>query len=608
MLDCYNKKLLRVNLTHRTFTEETLDDEFIKRWIGGMGFGTRLLTQELDPGVDPFGPENKIFICVGPLTGTTAPLFAQTCIMTKSPLTGGILNTYAGGHLGTAIKSAGYEVIVIEGKADGLVYLSITPEGKKIVDCPELKGKPVRETEAAVKAAAGRDDLHTMAIGLAGENRVRYGCVISETRAFGRGGAGAVFGAKNLKAIGIAGLGDIRVLSNQEFQSAVYQAYEAIKEEMSHPWSVVTSFSRAGTIDGVAMINANDALATKYHHMTHFDKASNIDGAAFMEKYETRSIACQGCQVHCGALRQPKKTRWGEVWTRGPEYETAYSLGSLCFNDDSDMLLRANDLAEEYGMDTLSLGVNVAFAMECADRKILPRDILGDSFTLEFGNADATIKLIHMIANREGLGDTLAEGVRLASQKIGQGTESFALQVKGMEFAAWMPERMRGITTTFATANRGACHKRAPIGQELAGILPKDQVEGRAAIVAEIQNRVNALFTLIACRFAEMAMPTAVFLNLLKTSSGIEMDEKEFVRRGEAIWNLERLFNMSAGIDGSEDKLPDICFERPEVFPEDAKHLTHEDFATLMRDYYEYRGWDTQGRPTPERLQDLGIA
>jgi aldehyde:ferredoxin oxidoreductase len=213
-----------------------------------------------------------------------------------------------------------------------------------------------------------------------------------------------------------------------------------------------------------------------------------------------------------------------------------------------------------------------------------------------------------MIANREGLGDTLAEGVRLASQNIGQGTESFALQVKGMEFAAWMPERMRGITTTFATANRGACHKRAPIGLELAGILQKDQVEGRAAIVAEIQNRVNALFTLIACRFAEMAMPTAVFLNLLKTSSGIEMDEEEFVKRGEAIWNLERLFNMSAGIDGSEDRLPDICFERPEVFPEDAKHLTHEDFTTLMRDYYEYRGWDSQGRPTAERLQELGIA
>jgi aldehyde:ferredoxin oxidoreductase len=170
-----------------------------------------------------------------------------------------------------------------------------------------------------------------------------------------------------------------------------------------------------------------------------------------------------------------------------------------------------------------------------------------------------------------------------------------------------MPERMRGIATTFATANRGACHKRAPIGAELMGFLQPDQVEGRAAIVAEIQNRVNALFTLTACRFAEMGMPTVVFLELLSSASGIEISEEEFVKLGETIWNLERLFNLRAGIDGSEDRLPDICFQRPEVFPEDAKHLTREDFSQLLKDYYEVRGWTAQGEPTSEKLEELGI-
>ncbi len=607
MLDCYGKKLLRVNLTTRTVTEEPLRDPFIERWVGGMGFGTKLFTNEVAPTADPLGPNNKIYISVGPLTGTLAPLFAQTCIVTKSPLTGGIINTYAGGHLGGAIKATGYDVIVIEGQADELVYLLITPAGAQIVACPELAGKPARDAEEAVKAASGRDDLHTLAVGLAGENQIRYASVISETRAFGRGGAGAVCGSKNLKVIGVAGIGDIGVADAEAFQSAVDAAYHAFREDVAQPWSLLGGFGRVGTGSGMGLINEKHALATRHHHLTRFEMAEEIGGQAFAEKFPTRPIACLGCQIHCGMLHKPVKTRWGEIWTRGPEYETMYSLGSLCFNDDPEMLLKANDQAEQYGMDTLSLGVSVAFAMECAERGILPRDALGDDVVLEFGNGDATIKLIDMIAHREGLGDTLAEGVRRASQIIGQESEAFALQVKGMEFAAWMPERMRGIAVTFATANRGACHKRAPIGMELMDIIPMDGLEGRAALVADIQNKVNAIFTLIACRFAEFALPMEQFVALLNGATGMDYTEERLAQLGEAIWNMERLYNMAAGIDGSQDRLPDICFETPEDFPPDAKPLTREDFATLLRDYYAARGWDEQGRPTPERLAALGL-
>jgi len=607
MFECYGKKLLRVDLSTRSITEEPLKHAFIERWVGGMGFGTKLLSDEVPPTADPLGPENKLFICVGPLTGTQAPLFAQTCIVSKSPLTGGIINSYAGGHLGGAIKAAGYDVIAIEGQADDLVYLLVTPDGAQIIDCPELAGESIRATEAAVKAASGRDDLHTMAIGLAGENRVRFACVVSETRAFGRGGMGAVLGAKNLKAIGVAGIGDVAVADPAAFKDAVAAAYETFRQDLESPWGYLAMFAGAGTGAGMSLVNEKHALATRHHHLTHFEKAEEIGGPGMMEKFPTRPVACLGCQVHCSMLRSPVKTKWGEVWTRGPEYETMYSLGSLCFNGDAEMLLKANDQAEEYGMDTLSLGVSVAFAMECADRGILPRNALGGDVALEFGNADATIKLIDMIAHREGLGDTLAEGSRRASQIIGQGTDAFALQSKGMEFAAWMPERMRGIAVTFATSNRGACHKRAPIGMELMDVIPMDGIEGRAALVAEIQNKVNALFCLVACRFAEFIVPMEQFLALLNTASGLSCTEERFMRLGEGIWNLERLYNLAAGIDGSEDRLPDICFEVPEDFPEDAKPLTREDFATLLRDYYAARGWDEQGHPTSERLAALGL-
>jgi aldehyde:ferredoxin oxidoreductase len=607
MLECYGKKLLRVNLSTRQIAEEPLSAAFMQRWVGGMGFGTRLLTEEVPPTADPLGPDNKVFICVGPLTGTLAPLFAQTCMVTKSPLTDGIINTYAGGHLGAAIKAAGYDVIAIEGRADELVYLLVTPQGARLVDCSQLRGAPVRRAEEELRAASKRDDLRTLAIGLAGENRVRYASVISETRAFGRGGAGAVFGSKNLKAIGVAGLGDVHVADPQAFQAAVGAAFETFRADLAQPWSLLGGFGRVGTGSGMGLINEKHALATRHHRLTRFEKAEEIGGQAFAERYPTRPIGCQGCQVHCGMLRRPVHTRWGEVWTRGPEYETMYSLGSLCFNDDPDMLLMANDQAEAYGMDTLSLGVNVAFAMECAERGILPRNVLGSDASLQFGNPDATIRLIDMIAHREGLGDTLAEGVRRAAKAIGHGTAAFALQAKGMEFAAWMPERMRGIAVTFATANRGACHKRAPIGMELMDAIPMDGLEGRAALVAEIQDKVNAIFTLVACRFAEFALPTGQFVALLNSATGMNYTEGTFRQLGEALWNLERLYNLAAGIDGGQDCLPDICFEVPEDFPQEARPLTREDLARLLSDYYAARGWDDQGRPTAERLAALGL-
>ncbi|MGD8904572.1 MAG: aldehyde ferredoxin oxidoreductase N-terminal domain-containing protein, partial [Anaerolineae bacterium] len=280
MFECYGKKLLRIDLSTRSVSEEPLREPFIQRWVGGMGFGVKLFTSEVPAAADPLGPENKIYISVGPLTGTLAPLFAQTCIVTKSPLTGGIINTYAGGHLGGSVKATGYDVIAIEGQAESLVYLLISPAGVRIVDCPELAGVSVRAAEEAVQKAANVEGLHTLGIGLAGENCVRYASVISETRAFGRGGVGAVFGSKNLKAIGIAGIGDVGVADLEGFGAAVSAAYTAFAEDLAQPWSLLGSFGRVGTGSGMGLINEKHALATKHHHLTHFEQAEQIGGQA----------------------------------------------------------------------------------------------------------------------------------------------------------------------------------------------------------------------------------------------------------------------------------------------------------------------------------------
>ena len=522
-------------------------------------------------------------------------------------MTGGITNCYCGGYLGGAIKSTPYDFFVIEGVADELMYLLITPKGVEFVNCPELAGLSTDKAEKAVREASGLPDLHIMSIGMAGENRVRFASVMSETRAFGRDGLGAVFGSKNLKAIGVFGQEDVHVSDPEAYDAAVRAMRKDVDAAVADEWHILGMFSRDGTGFGMSFNSEKHAMATMNHLKCQFDGATEIDGKAYIRKYPTRRIACLGCPVHCGMLRiMDKPTRFGDVWGRGPEYETMYSLGSLCDNADSDALLRANLVCEEYGMDTLSAGVTVAFAMECAMRGVIPTDVLGGDVPLEFGNGDAVVKLLEMIGSREGIGDLLAEGTKRASKKLGHGTEAYALNAKGLEFAAWMPERMRGIALTFATSNRGACHKRAIIGDELFR-MPMDSVEGKPLMTKEIQDKVNALFTLISCRFAEMGIPLEHFSNMLSTATGIPRDTDWLMKLGDKLWNMERLYNMKSGLTGKDDWLPDRCFEPLDGLPEDAIPFTREILRDMIQEYYQLRGWDETGTPTAEKLESLGI-
>jgi aldehyde:ferredoxin oxidoreductase len=362
-------------------------------------------------------------------------------------------------------------------------------------------------------------------------------------------------------------------------------------------------FSRVGTGAGMGLVNSKGAMAARNHLYGTFPEATEIDGYAYAKKFYTRAIACYGCPVHCGMLHKFKKHDASDSWLRGPEYETMFSLGSELLNKDPITLAEANQLCEEYGMDTLTVGVTIAWAFEMAEKGILKDPDL----TLAFGDSASILGLIRKIGDREGLGDLLAAGPKVAAEKTGRGFLGAAMQIKNSGFAAWMPARMKGVALAFATSNRGACHKRAPIGDEIMGKLDMDAYEGKAPIVRGIQDLVNAIFTLVACRFHEFVVPKDMYPQLLEAATGQRLTLEEFVATGERIWNLERLFNIRAGMSRKDDTLPDRCFEPIKGEASQGAHVKRPEFEAMLDEYYAVRGWTNDGVPTPATLQRLGL-
>jgi len=593
--------ILRINLKEETAKEWTVPGN-VREYIGGIGYGTKILIDEVDPGIDPLSPENLCIITVGPLTGTSAPMHPQTCIVTKSPLTGTILNCYSGGFLGAEIKFCGIDGVILESAGDQWKLLLIEDRKVTFVPAEPVMGKGTAETEAYMRSNFG-EDIRTMSIGRAGEKSVAMAGVFSETRTFGRGGAGAVLGSKKIKGIAFRGTKGVDVADRSLFSQIVSRNMEGIKEACSQEYNLVGMFSRVGTGAGVGLINSKGALATRNHTYGNFDKGSNIDGYAYAKNFYTRRIACYGCPVHCGMIHTFKKQNGTESWLRGPEYETMFSLGSDLCNGDPVILAEANQICEEYGMDTLTTGVTAAWAFEMAGKGLLKEPGL----KLEFGDADSILGLLRKIGEREGIGGLLALGPKRAAEALGGDSINTAMQIKNSGFAAWMPRRMKGVALAFATSNRGACHKRAPIGAEIMGHIDMDTTEGKPLVVKGIQDAVNAIFTLITCRFHEFITEHSVYPEYVTAATGREISPDEFIRIGEKIWNLERLFNIKAGFGRKDDILPERCFHP--VLGENSENavMEHQQFEDMLTEYYTVRGWNSEGVPTKETLDGLGL-
>jgi aldehyde:ferredoxin oxidoreductase len=489
---------------------------------------------------------------------------------------------------------------VLEGRAPEWVVLCVEDGRVSFHDAAEVLGRGTAETEAWMKNRFG-PEVRTLSIGPAGERGVAFAGIFSETRTFGRGGAGAVLGSKRVKGLAVRGGRGVGAARPGELASLAAENMEQLRKACAEEYNLVGMFSRVGTGAGMGLVNGRGGLATRNHQFGQFAKFAEIDGFAYARKFYTRAVACYGCPVHCGMLHKFRKADGTDSWLRGPEYETMFSLGSEVGNGDPVTLAEANQLCEHYGMDTLTAGVTVAWALEMGE-KGLARE---PGLSLRFGDRASILGLLERIGERRGIGDLLARGPRRAARELGG--LGAAMQIKNSGFAAWMPRRMKGTALAFATSNRGACHKRAPIGAEITGQIDMDAYAGKAALVKGIQDRVNAIFTLVSCRFHEFVTPPELYPRLVEAATGRSLDLQEFDRLGERIWNLERLYNLGAGYSRADDSLPERCYEPIQGPASEGAVIDRAKFDAMLEEYYTVRGWDRDGVPTAGKLRDLGI-
>jgi aldehyde:ferredoxin oxidoreductase len=602
MLGGYTGKFLRVNLTNEKTSVEKLDGKTAGKFVGGKGLGAKILYDSVNPNTDPLGPENLLIFASGPLTGTLAPSSARWVVITKSPLTGAFLDSHVGGFFGAEMKSTGFDCLVISGKAVNPTCLWIHNDSVDFINAEDLWGKGCLETETKLKERLDKN-AKVASIGPAGERLVRYACITADLyRQAGRGGTGAVMGAKNLKAIAVRGDMKPEYAHPKEFREATKRAIKRIKEHYFTPIR-----RKYGTPAWVAPVNEAALLPTRNFSTGVFEGANNISGETMRNKIVVKDGACYNCPVACWKHTRVDSGKYRVDDLDGPEYETIALMGSNCGIDSIEKIAYTNLLCDDLGLDTISTGNVIAFIMECFEKKLISKDDVG-GVELRFGNIDAQIEMVRNIAYREGLGDLLAEGVKKAAEKIGKGSERFAIHVKGMEFPGYDPRGAFGMALAYATSDRGACHQRAwTVNAEIRGHLkPRYSAKGRAKFVKDIQDERAMCFSLVLCDF--MPLKVKHFMDLLNSATGFNLTEDEYLETGERIWNLTRLFNVREGMARKDDTLPARIMEEP--LPEGVakgQTITKNILDRMLNEYYALRGWDENGVPTREKLKELGL-
>ena len=593
-------RLLRVNLSTGDVKREDVSKEVLEDYIGGSGLGAKIFNDEVPADVEPLSPENKILFMTGPLTGTLAPTGGRYMVITKSPLTGIWLETNSGGEWGAELKFAGYDGVIVEGRAKDPVYLEILDDEVSLRDASELWGKTVSETTSALKDAVGDDDSKVLAIGPAGENGVLMACVVNELgRAAGRGGSGAVMGSKNLKAILVRGTGSVKVAKPGEFKDAVMRSLKTLRENPVSGEALTTY----GTAVLVNIINENGILPTRNFSTGVFEGAEKISGEEMAATILKKKTACFACPIACGRYCSVKGEF--EVEGEGPEYETVWAFGAQCGVDDLAAIAKANHLCNEYGIDTISMGNTIGCAMEAFERGLL-RETSG--LTLNFGNAEGMVKAVELTGRKEGVGEVLALGSKRLAAKLGE--PGLSMSVKGLELPAYDPRGVKGQGLAYATSNRGGCHVQAyMISPEILGLpekLDRLTTEGKPAFVKMLQDFVCMINALGMCEFSGFALGAENYAELLSTATGTEYSVERFMKTGERLFNLKRVINIAMGVSREDDTLPERLLKTP--MPEGPVAGQLAETEEMIDEYYRERGWNTNGVPTDEKLSELGLS
>ncbi|MBI5967801.1 MAG: aldehyde ferredoxin oxidoreductase family protein [Deltaproteobacteria bacterium] len=584
-MNLYAGKIVRVDLTEGKITVEETRRDWISEYIGGMGLGFRYLWDEIDPKIDPLSPANAMIFMNGPLAGTLAPLTSRMPLISKSPKSGTLFESNVGGAIAAELKYAGYDGIIIKGKAEKPVYLSIRNKNIEIKDAENLWGKGIFATEKELGELEKDPEIKIFSIGPAGERLIPMACIGSEAyRQLGRDGSGALMGSKNLKAIAIRGTGSVHVADLKGFLDYVRKVSAENLMTKDNLW--------AHTDGTPILVEITNEMGI---HPTRNFQEGTFDGWRKINSDSVRSIkkgarACRSCPLACGNYVRTERTM-----VEGPEYETLALAGSNCGIADIETVARFNERCDDLGLDTISTGNTIAFAMELTEKGI-------HDFGATFGDTDNYLKIPDEIASLRARGKELAQGVRYIAEKYGG--KEFAMEIKNLELPGYEPRGNYGMGLAYATSERGACHLRA---FTIFSQTPFD-LEAMAQEVAAGQNTNSIKWSMCFCDFWG-SVNTQIMSQFLKYGLGKEITSEELERMGERIWNLSRIFNLKAGFTRADDEIPIRLKREPlKKGTNEGKVLSAEDFEKMLQIYYRIRGWDANGVPKAEKLGALGIA
>ncbi|MGD9286668.1 MAG: aldehyde ferredoxin oxidoreductase family protein [Desulfobacterales bacterium] len=621
-MDGYAGTILRVDLSHAAIRKELLPELLAVNFVGGRGFVAKLLYDEIPPNVGPFDPENILIAATGPLTGHFLPASGKTHFGAKSPATGGYADSNMGGHFGPQLKYAGYDVLVITGKAETPSYLYIEDDRVEIRPAAKYWGQGSITAEKNLKDHLG-DEYQIITIGPAGENRVRYACISHDFgRQAGRTGVGAVMGSKNLKAVVVKGTGSIPVADLKEAYAKGKEAYRKVRIKPGFE-----GWTPEGTAGITNWTNEVGVFPTRNFQTSYAEHHKNINGRAILDRLKITDKGCFGCPTPCGKYGHTK-TSQGSAYVEGPEYETIALFGGNCVLKSIEEVAYANYLCDELGIDTISAGVVLGWAIECFQNGILTRGDIGKK--IDFSDLDSVVFLLNKIAKREGIGDLLAEGVKVAAEKTGNGSDRFAIHVKGLEWSGYECRNAPSMMLAYLTADVGAHHNRAwVLGHDVAGAWtsvhdliaagggddaqPKAVVSKRSADYVIASQHTRSLFDALGnCRLQmmELGFEEEHYAELYSLITGTTRSWQDLLKISERIWHLTRAFSVREINDfGRHLDMPAArLYEEPIADgPNNGHVLSKGDIHNLLTWYYDARGWSENGIPKRETLANAGL-
>lgn len=604
----WHNRVLIVNLTEGTTRTEPLNTQWRDDYLGSRGLATKYLMEMMDPAADAMSPENVLIFATGPLTGTMASTGGRYAVVTKGPLTNAIACSNSGGKFGAELKLAGYDLLILEGRSETPVYLLIQDDKVSIEPATEYWGTTVWHTEETIKTTLQDPQIKVASIGVAGEVGVRYACVVNDLhRAAGRSGVGAVMGSKHLKAIAVRGTRGVNVDNPNQFMKVVSHTHKLLEENAGR--KDLTEFGTNAMID---TMNAFGGLPTRNFQDVTFDGTDKINPSAMVDVNENghknliTNKACFGCTIGCGRIAHIDKNHWAirerpeyHHASGGLEYETAFAFGPVVGVDDIDALTFAGYLMNEHGMDPISFGVTLAAAMELYELGIITQEET-DGIALNFGNAEALTVMAEKTGLNQGFGKMLGLGAKRLCEHYGR--PELAMVVKGQEFAGYDSRAQQGMGLGYATSNRGACHLKHDV---FAEDMQDQSGNGKAQPCKYSQDKIAMVDSMGICIFTLGAWDVDELQQQVSAACGDDWTQERLLETGERIWNLERLFNLRAGITKADDTLPPRLLETPA--PAGVAKGRVAELDIMLPEYYSLRGWSDEGQPTPETLERLKL-